>query len=562
MVIKVSTLLEHNTVVSTDTAPTLGGPLNVNNYPITNGSNPVIISGNQYPITTGATGQVLTTNGFGDLYWSSVGSGTVTSVGLASVGNYGSALTIAASPVTSSGTITITPNLFTSTEAGIVPLSGGGVVNFLRADGTWAQPSGSGGGGVTSLNSLIGDLNIEAGTNISLLTVGNSITISSTGSDNASNILGGLANEILYQSAPNTTAFIPAPTTASTFLEWNGTSFVWVPAAGTGTVTSVEVTSPDGSLLVVGPSVITTSGTYSISLPPSGVSPATYGTSSTVGQFTVTSTGILTSASNIPIAITPAQAGLGNVVNSLQVINAGGAPSIQESTGVPSSVAPTGALYVDQNITNGNGLYFYNGTSWIPISQKLNLYAEKSSGFVPPSALANNSIALGEGAQSNAVDSLAIGLQSLSRIQGGVVQASGRFASSGDAQTGRYLVRNITTNNVPTPLYVDGVGGSVRLVLSDMSTWTFKITVTGHRTDAGDGHAGYEFSGVIYRQTGAATTTILHQVSKTVISESNIPWDVNVTADTTNGALVVTATGEIGKIIRWLALVETVEITN
>ena len=34
--------------------------------------------------------------------------------------------------------------LFTSTEAGLVPLSGGGTANFLRADGTWVAPSGSG----------------------------------------------------------------------------------------------------------------------------------------------------------------------------------------------------------------------------------------------------------------------------------------------------------------------------------------------------------------------------------------------------------------------------------
>src|SRR5258705_1056533 len=34
-------------------------------------------------------------------------------------------------------------NLFTSTLKGLVPLSGGGSTNFLRADGTWASPPGS-----------------------------------------------------------------------------------------------------------------------------------------------------------------------------------------------------------------------------------------------------------------------------------------------------------------------------------------------------------------------------------------------------------------------------------
>ena len=44
-------------------------------------------------------------------------------------------------------------NTFTSSLKGLVPLSGGGTTNFLRADGTWAAPSG--GGGITrSVNSI------------------------------------------------------------------------------------------------------------------------------------------------------------------------------------------------------------------------------------------------------------------------------------------------------------------------------------------------------------------------------------------------------------------------
>ena len=38
------------------------------------------------------------------------------------------------------------PAVFTSTDDGLAPASGGGTTNFLRADGTWAAPSGGGGG--------------------------------------------------------------------------------------------------------------------------------------------------------------------------------------------------------------------------------------------------------------------------------------------------------------------------------------------------------------------------------------------------------------------------------
>ena len=38
---------------------------------------------------------------------------------------------------------------FNDTTEGVVPASGGGTTNFLRADGTWATPAGGGGGSLT-----------------------------------------------------------------------------------------------------------------------------------------------------------------------------------------------------------------------------------------------------------------------------------------------------------------------------------------------------------------------------------------------------------------------------
>ena len=42
--------------------------------------------------------------------------------------------------------------LFTGTDAGLVPASGGGTTNFLRADGTFAAPAGGGGGALEVAN--------------------------------------------------------------------------------------------------------------------------------------------------------------------------------------------------------------------------------------------------------------------------------------------------------------------------------------------------------------------------------------------------------------------------
>ena len=51
----------------------------------------------------------------------------------------------------------------------------------------------------------------------------------------ATNIAGGAANQVVYQSASGTTAFVTAPTTSNTSLTWNGSALVWQ-ASGSATL--------------------------------------------------------------------------------------------------------------------------------------------------------------------------------------------------------------------------------------------------------------------------------------------------------------------------------------
>jgi hypothetical protein len=66
------------------------------------------------------------------------GGGGVTSIGITS-GN--AAISVSGSPVTGAGNISLTANTFTASNVGVVPASGGGTTNFLRADGNFAQVS-------------------------------------------------------------------------------------------------------------------------------------------------------------------------------------------------------------------------------------------------------------------------------------------------------------------------------------------------------------------------------------------------------------------------------------
>jgi len=85
-----------------------------------------------------------------------------------------------------------------------------------------------------------------------------------TNSTNTTNILGGTANEIVYNTGSGATSFITAPSTASTYLGWNGSTFVWGSPSGVGTVTSVAASGGTTGLSFSG-SPITSSGTFTLS---------------------------------------------------------------------------------------------------------------------------------------------------------------------------------------------------------------------------------------------------------------------------------------------------------
>jgi hypothetical protein len=114
-----------------------------------------------------------------------------------------------------------------------------------------------------------------------------------------------------------------------------------------------------------------------------------------------------------------------------------------------------------------------------------------------------------------------------------------------------------TTNATPTAItFTDG------LVLPNDTTWMFEIDVVARRTDADGESAAYRLLGCIDRNANAASTALVGSVGKTVIAEDNAAWDVAATADTTNGAITVTVTGEASKTILWTARVRLVEASG
>lgn len=143
------------------------------------------------------------------------------------------------------------------------------------------------------------------------------------------------------------------------------------------------------------------------------------------------------------------------------------------------------------------------------------------------------------------------------RVQGPLL------TGSTNTRCGLYVVHKLTQSATPEKLTTDGqaVTGSNQVIMPDNATYLFDILVSAQREDAIGERAAFRFEGVAFRNTGAATVDILiGGVSKTSISKSEVPWDVSVSTDTTNGAISIVVTGESAKSIRWVAAVKTVEV--
>ena len=213
------------------------------------------------------------------------------------------------------------------------------------------------------------------------------------------------------------------------------------------------------------------------------------------------------------------------------------------------------------NTTNGTGSTIAGG-----YSNTANANYSTVAGGSSNTASANFSTVPG-GANNTAsgIYSIAVGYLATTRgIQSAMAHASGGFTTTaGQAQAGRYVVRASTTDATVTYATADGavISSSNIAVMPNNSTYTFDIFVTARRTDLNGDNAGYRLTGVVSRDANAASTAIVGSVTKTVIAETSPAWDVDVFVSTSIGGFTVQVTGEAGEAIRWVAVINTVEVT-
>ena len=137
--------------------------------------------------------------------------------------------------------------------------------------------------------------------------------------------------------------------------------------------------------------------------------------------------------------------------------------------------------------------------------------------------------------------------------KGSMAHAGGRFAGDGDAQYTRFIMRVATTDATVTEMVTPA-----RWTLADEQSYAVTITIHA-RQDTGADHAMYKRMLIIERTGGTVALSGTVQTIGTDI-ESDATWDITLTADDTNKSLKVEVTGAAAHNLRWVAVIEAVEI--
>lgn len=135
---------------------------------------------------------------------------------------------------------------------------------------------------------------------------------------------------------------------------------------------------------------------------------------------------------------------------------------------------------------------------------------------------------------------------------------------SGISQSGLLVLGIQTTNATTTTLRSNtaAAGTGNQLTLPNNSAYYVRGSCIANVNGGGDTKA-WSFEVAIKRGASAAATSIVGAVIKNVVAADAgaATWDITISADTTNGALAVSVTGQAATTIRWVCRLDSTEVT-
>ena len=132
----------------------------------------------------------------------------------------------------------------------------------------------------------------------------------------------------------------------------------------------------------------------------------------------------------------------------------------------------------------------------------------------------------------------------------------------GAAQGGLHVEYAQTTDATPTVLKTNSspVNTQNQVILPNNSAYAFHGTIVARQqASAGTACAAWKIEGLIRREANAASTVLVN--SALTVLDNTPAWGMAFSADTTNGGLKIEVTGAASTNIRWVATINTSEVT-
>ncbi len=191
-----------------------------------------------------------------------------------------------------------------------------------------------------------------------------------------------------------------------------------------------------------------------------------------------------------------------------------------------------------------------------------------SSTAIGDSCLASGvgSVAIGFAGTADAFGSVAIGrtpnVNGIRKLAYAVTSLSGNY--DGSSQTGIQVLSAATTDATATALAAHGTASTDnQVILPNNSAYSFSGTIIARESATnGSDYASWEIKGALLRDANAASTVLGNGIQNKLYATSGASaWAIALTADTTNGGLKIEVTGAASTNIRWVATVNTSEVT-
>ena len=224
--------------------------------------------------------------------------------------------------------------------------------------------------------------------------------------------------------------------------------------------------------------------------------------------------------------------------------------------GTNVTISPTGGMGVVTINSTGTTYQLYNEN---PVSPAANTVTGQNAFAIGEDNTASgaNSFAQGITSTASGSNSIALGNNALATHTGQVAFANGKFVLPGDAQGSEYIFRGQSATQFPMEIFLDGA--SQRLTLTNNSAMTFTAMAIARRTDVVGDYGAFRVTGLIKQDIGTGSCQIKGLTSTEIISRTQDNLNLVISADTTNGSLMVSVTGVANQEYNWVVRVSTVE---